>query len=271
MPAEPPGAEPAPRADDPPAQARIGEAHIGLSVVVPVLNEADNVLPLLDEIEAALAGRDDWEAVFVDDGSADGTAEVLRPRLGARVRLLRHGERRGQSAAIRTGVRAARGAWIATLDGDGQNDPADIPALLDRRDREPARTTLVAGLRARRNDTLSKRVASRIANGVRDAILRDGCPDTGCGLKLFRRDAFLDLPHFGAVHRFLPALFQAQGHGVAYVPVGHRPRRAGASKYGNLKRGLVGAVDLLGVFWLQRRAARPTSVREDAPTGRPPA
>jgi dolichol-phosphate mannosyltransferase len=245
-PAPPPAADPAP----------------ALSVVVPVLNEAENVIPLLDEIEGALAARGGFEVLFVDDGSTDGTAAALAPRLCDRVRLVRHAERRGQSAAVRTGVRNARGAWIATLDGDGQNDPADIPALLDRRD---AGLSLVAGLRRVRNDSLSKRLASRLANGVRDAILRDGCRDSGCGLKLFRRDAFLDLPAFVALHRFLPALFQSQGHGVAYVDVGHRPRRAGTSKYGNLRRALVGILDLAGVFWLQRRAVRPTAITEDRP------
>ncbi|HZH26233.1 MAG TPA: glycosyltransferase family 2 protein [Azospirillaceae bacterium] len=237
---------------------------VSLSVVIPVLNEAENVVPLLNEIAAALSDRSDWEVLFVDDGSTDGTAAALQPRLGARVRLVRHAERRGQSTAIRTGVRAARGTWIATLDGDGQNDPADIPALWARTlEGGGTGLAMVAGLRRKRNDSLSKRLASRLANGIRNAILHDGCRDTGCGLKLFRRDAFLDLPFFSAVHRFLPALFLAQGHTVAYVEVNHRPRRAGTSKYGNLGRALVGVVDLMGVYWLQRRGGRPATPREE--------
>jgi dolichol-phosphate mannosyltransferase len=244
--------------DAPPTAA----AALAVSVVVPVLNEAENVIPLLDEIEAALAARGPFEVLFIDDGSTDGTVAALAPRLSDRVRLVRHADRRGQSAAVRTGVRHARAAWIATLDGDGQNDPADIPSLLDRRE---ASVALVAGLRKVRNDSLSKRIASRLANKVRDAILRDGCRDSGCGLKLFRRDAFLDLPAFVALHRFLPALFLSQGHAVAYVDVGHRPRRAGISKYGNLRRALVGVIDLAGVFWLQRRSVRPTPISEEDP------
>ncbi len=241
---------------------------IRLSIVIPVFNEADNVLPLLDEVAAmvAAAGLAPAELVFVDDASSDATAERVLSRLGLRdglmVRLVRHGRRSGQSAAVRTGVKAAAGAWVATLDGDGQNDPADIPKLLAMAEgggvTGPA---LVGGVRARRRDTLSKRLASRFANGLRQALLQDGAVDTGCGLKLFRREAFLELPFFGAMHRFLPALFHIHGHAVAYVAVHHRPRREGVSKYGNLKRALVGVVDLLGVFWLKCRTPAPPQIR----------
>lgn len=232
-----------------------------LSVVIPVLNEADNVLPLLAEVELALDGRVSFEVVFVDDGSTDGTSERLEAaRQQGRVRVVRHAERCGQSAAVRSGVVHARGLWIATLDGDGQNDPADIPVLVaavsGTSGRKPA---LVGGLRARRQDTWSKRAASRFANAIRQAFLKDGCTDSGCGLKLFRRDAFLDLPFFGALHRFLPALFRAHGHAVAYVPVGHRPRQRGSSKYTNFRRGMIGVIDLLGVYWLMRRTRLTTA------------
>lgn len=227
-----------------------------LSVVVPVFNEADNVGPLLAEIEAALSGRFDFEVIFVDDASDDDTAARLAPAVAAgRLRLLRHAVRCGQSAAVRTGVKAARREWVATLDGDGQNDPADIPRLVAAVLEAPAdaRPALAGGLRLTRRDTLSKRLASRFANAARQAFLDDGCVDSGCGAKLFRRDAFLDLPYFGAIHRFLPALFRAHGHKTVFVPVNHRPRARGASKYTNLRRGLIGVVDLLGVFWLKKR------------------
>jgi dolichol-phosphate mannosyltransferase len=246
---------------------------VRLSIVIPVFNEADNVLPLLDEVAAAMAGFGPAEVVFVDDGSDDATVDRLRTRLrtapseqvggaGHRlaVRLVRHLRRSGQSAAVRTGVRAAAGTWIATLDGDGQNDPADISGLLAVA--EAGGPALVGGVRVRRQDTLSKRLASRFANGLRQALLRDGAVDTGCGLKLFRREAFLELPFFGAMHRFLPALFLMYGHQVAYVTVNHRPRRQGVSKYGNLRRALVGLIDLLGVFWLKCRTPAPTPLAE---------
>lgn len=228
---------------------------VRLSVVVPVFNEADNVLPLLEEIERALAPMGAFEVIYVDDGSSDDTLARLGPVVAAgRLRVLRHVRRSGQSAAVRTGVKAARGEWIATLDGDGQNDPADIPnlfALVAKGGSDAP--ILVGGLRKKRQDTLSKRLASKFANAVRQSFLQDGCTDSGCGLKLFRRDAFLDLPFFGAMHRFLPALFRAHGHPVAYVPVNHRPRERGVSKYTNWRRGLIGVVDLLGVYWLKRR------------------
>lgn len=225
-----------------------------LSVVVPVFNEAENVIPLLDEIERALTPIGPFEVVFVDDCSTDDTAARIAGAVtaGRPVRLLRHHTRSGQSTAVRTGVKVARAPWIATLDGDGQNDPADIPALFART-QSAGHPLLVGGVRAKRRDTASKRVASRLANAVRQAMLQDGCPDSGCGIKVFSRDAFLDLPSFNAMHRFLPALFTAHGHPVAYLPVNHRPRTRGVSKYTNWQRALVGVSDLLGVWWLKRR------------------
>ena len=228
-----------------------------VAVVVPVLNEAENIRPLIDEIAAALLDQGPYEIVFVDDGSSDATQERLsEAALQMRqLRCVRHPRRAGQSAAIVSGVKAARGSIIVTLDGDGQNDPADIPKLLDviRRDSDPVRL-LVTGLRAKRRDTWVKRVSSRVANGVRSRLLKDATPDTGCGLKVFMREAFLDMPRFDHMHRFLPALMVRQGGRVVSVPVHHRPRQRGQSNYGTLDRLWVGLVDLAGVMWLQRRA-----------------
>jgi dolichol-phosphate mannosyltransferase len=224
-----------------------------ISVVVPVKNEAPNIPTLVAEIRAALAGVA-HEIIYVDDGSDDGSIDVLRADGGLTV--LRHRQSCGQSAAIVTGVRAARGVWIATLDGDGQNDPADIPALLARAQAEPG-IALVAGHRTRRRDTAVKRFSSRAANALRAFLLGDATPDTGCGLKVFRREVFLQLPIFDHMHRFLPALFIRAGGRVVSVPVNHRPRTRGVSKYGTLDRALVGVVDLAGVAWLQRRGRRP--------------
>ncbi|HTU67321.1 MAG TPA: glycosyltransferase family 2 protein [Steroidobacteraceae bacterium] len=239
---------------------------IELSVVVPVCNEAENVEPLAREIEAALGGRA-YEMIFVDDGSTDATAANLQ-RLKASLpalRVLRHSFRSGQSAAVATGVRAARGAWIATLDGDGQNDPADIPKLIAARDLPENRgVQLFMGNRsASRKDTAYRRLQSRIANGVRSGLLGDGTPDTGCGIKIFLRETFLELPRFDHMHRFLPALFQRQGSRVISVPVSHRERTRGQSKYGMLNRLWVGIVDILGVMWLRRRYKSGLLVRED--------
>ena len=227
-----------------------------LSVVVPVFNEQDNVGPLLREILAALRGRVEFEAIFVDDNSRDGTLAVLQALKAEapELRVLRHERQSGQSTAIRTGVKAARGAWIATLDGDGQNDPADIPKLLAQRESAPPQVKLFAGWRVNRRDSGSKRWASKWANAIRARMLRDDTPDTGCGIKLFERGAFLDLPYFDHMHRYLPALMQRAGWRTVSVPVNHRPRSAGVSKYNNLNRALVGIRDLRGVAWLIARS-----------------
>ncbi|HUD41369.1 MAG TPA: glycosyltransferase family 2 protein [Dokdonella sp.] len=234
-----------------------------LSVVVPVHNERDNVLPLIAEILAALRGVCDFEIVYVDDMSRDDTLAILSGAKAAtpQLRVVRHLAQSGQSTAIRTGVKAARGEWIATLDGDGQNDPADIPKLLALRDGAPAEVKLFAGWRVHRQDSGSKRYASRIANAIRRRLLHDDTPDTGCGIKLFERAAFLDLPYFDHMHRYLPALMQRAGWQVRSVPVNHRARGAGTSKYNNLNRALVGIADLRGVAWLIRRSRR-TPVEE---------
>jgi dolichol-phosphate mannosyltransferase len=226
-----------------------------LSVVVPVRNEAENIAPLVAEIRAALAGQA-FEIVYVDDGSTDGTPAALSACAGADLVVRRHRASCGQSAAIVSGVQAARGTWIATLDGDGQNDPADIPRLLARAIETGGRA-LIAGHRVNRKDSSKKRWASRCANGIRARLLRDDTPDTGCGLKVFARDAFMALPHFDHMHRYLPALFLRAGLRVESVPVNHRPRLRGASNYGVWDRALVGIVDLFGVMWLQRRGRRP--------------
>jgi len=239
-----------------------GGAAPVISVVVPVKDEAGNVGPLAREIAAALRGEP-HEILFVDDGSSDGTAQALAalktdlPQL----RVLRHGRNLGQSRGIRTGVQAARGEIIVTLDGDGQNDPADIPMLLTRLRTEPE-LTMVSGVRVKRQDSASRRLASRLGNGFRSAMLGDGATDTGCGLKAFRRQAFLDLPYFDHLHRFLIAMIQREGGKVAYVAVNHRPRLTGASKYTNFGRLLVSVQDLLGVRWLQRRHRGPADIRE---------
>jgi dolichol-phosphate mannosyltransferase len=231
-----------------------------ISIVIPVHNEAENIAPLVSEITAALDSEVRYEIIYVDDGSSDGSVGEIR-RLAAEhptLRLLRHLRCCGQSAALSTGVRAARGTWIATLDGDGQNDPADLRQLWRIACTAPAEPPmLIAGHRERRHDNWSRRAASRIANRVRSRILGDATPDTGCGLKLFPRALFLDLPPFDHMHRFLPALVLRAGGTVRSVPVNHRPRRSGASKYGILDRLGVGIVDLFGVAWLQRRAIRP--------------
>jgi len=229
-----------------------------LSVVVPVFNERDNIPPLLAEIAAALRGRADFEIVYVDDASKDDSLAVLTQAKAQypELRVIKHLAQSGQSTAIRNGVKAARGEWIATLDGDGQNDPGDIPKLLAMRAESPDAIKLFAGWRVDRKDTASKRFGSRFANGLRRRLLRDDTPDTGCGIKLFERAAFLDLPYFDHMHRYLPALMQRAGWQVKSVPVNHRPRGAGTSKYNNLGRALVGIADLRGVSWLIRRSKR---------------
>ena len=239
---------------------------VEISVVVPVCNEAENVEPLAREIDAALAGRS-YEMIFIDDGSTDATAANLMKLKSAlpALRVLRHSFRSGQSAAVASGVRAARAPWVATLDGDGQNDPADIPKLIAARDSSAGRgVQLFMGNRtASRKDTAYRRLQSRIANGVRSGLLGDGTPDTGCGIKLFSRDVFMDLPRFDHMHRFLPALFQRHGARVISVPVSHRQRTRGTSKYGMLNRLWVGIIDIVGVMWLRRRYKSGLLVRED--------
>jgi dolichol-phosphate mannosyltransferase len=237
-----------------------------ISVVVPVHNESANVSPLLSQIEAALAGTP-FEAVFVDDCSSDDTLAVLEAQAATRpwLTVMAHRHNCGQSAALLTGVRAAAGPLVATLDGDGQNDPADIPALAARwqalRDAAPATPVLIAGWRKRRQDTPLRRWSSKVANGVRARLLGDATPDTGCGLKVFAREAFLALPWFDHMHRFLPALVRRAGGRVESVPVAHRHRTQGQSHYGVHNRLWVGLVDLLGVMWLQRRARVPVAER----------
>jgi dolichol-phosphate mannosyltransferase len=238
-----------------------------VSVVVPVCNEDENVLPLAREIHAALAGRYSFEQIFVDDGSTDGTAAAVlaaRAQDMPEIRLLRHVQRSGQSAAVATGVRHARGRWIATLDGDGQNDPADFPRLLEALIHPTSpRLKLVMGNRTTRRDTWLRRVSSRVANGVRGWILKDGTPDTGCGIKAFERDVFMHMPRFRNMHRFMPALFQREGYEVVSLPVNHRERLRGQSKYGLNNRLWVGIVDLFGLSWLIRRASPRVGIHEE--------
>jgi len=239
-----------------------------VSVVIPVCNEQDNVLPLAREIHRALEGRYRFETIFVDDGSTDGTAQAVRDAQASgmpEVRLIRHSVRSGQSAAVATGVREARAPWIATLDGDGQNDPADLPNLLEAvlHGASP-RLRLVMGNRTTRRDTWLRRLSSRVANGVRGGLLKDGTPDTGCGIKVFDRAVFMDMPRFNHMHRFMPALFQREGYEVISVPVNHRERTQGKSKYGLHNRLWVGIVDLFGVMWLIRRASPRIRSDEDA-------
>lgn len=233
-------------------------------MVIPAHNEAENVGPLLREIGAALGtgGAPEYEVVLVDDGSADATSARAQEAAGEvrHLVVVRHASPKGQSFAIVTGVRAARGRWIATMDGDGQNDAADIPRLMAARDAAAPRPDggplLLAGYRKARRDSWLKRVSSRIANGVRGRMLGDYTPDTGCGLKLFEREAFLAIPQFDHMHRFLPALFLRAGGRVMSVEVGHRPRTRGRSHYGLFNRLWVGIVDMLGVLWLMRRRER---------------
>ena len=230
------------------------------SVVVPVRNEADNISPLIAELKTVMTALQPYEIVIVDDGSDDATPEVLRDQARAcsELRVIRHRSSAGQSAAITTGVNEARAGIIITLDGDGQNDPADIPALLDRfREADNPDLLLVTGERQKRWDSLLKRLSSRVANAVRGTLLGDHTPDTGCGLKVFSRPAYLAMPGFDHMHRFLPALMLCQGGHVLSVPVNHRARQHGATKYGVFDRLGVGIVDLFGVMWLQRRPGTP--------------
>lgn len=235
-----------------------------LSLVIPVFNEQDNLQPLLDEVCRVLDGRFDYEVIFVDDGSTDGTAERLKAlRAGCpQLRVLHHAKNTGQSAALLSGLLAARAPWVATLDGDGQNDPADIPALYAAAQADE-HLWMVCGWRQQRRDSWLKRLSSRIANTVRATLLGDATPDTGCGLKLMRREACLQLPRFDHMHRFLPALVLRAGGEVCSLPVNHRRRERGVSKYGLHNRLWVGIVDLFGVMWLRRRPLHPEAREED--------
>lgn len=232
-----------------------------ISVVVPVKNEQDNVASLIAEIDAALS-KVKHEIIYVNDGSTDATLSTLKQlqKKYKQLRVISHQQSCGQSTAVRTGVKFARYDWVATLDGDGQNNPADIPKLIDA---VSEGVELVGGnRRLSRRDTFIKRISSVIANTVRSAMLRDDTPDTGCGLKLFQREAFLDLPYFDHMHRFLPALIKRRGGKIVSVHVQHRNREHGKSNYGTIDRLIVGIVDLFGVAWLQRRAKLPRASEE---------
>jgi dolichol-phosphate mannosyltransferase len=236
-----------------------------VSVIVPVRNEADNIAPLVGEIAGALSGHWAFEVVYVNDGSTDGTDAELTRLMAVHpwLRRVRHRQSCGQSAAVRSGVAAARGALIATIDGDRQNDPAFIPALLRALEAGSPRVALIAGQRVGRKASGFKKFQSRVANAVRGAVLRDGTRDTGCGLKAFRRDVFLRLPYFDGLHRFLPALVKREGFDIGYVDVVDRPRGAGVSNYGMWDRLWVGILDLAGVWWLVRRRKRVPEIVED--------
>jgi dolichol-phosphate mannosyltransferase len=239
-----------------------------LSVVVPVRNEVGNVGPLLADIEAACATLGAFEVVFVNDGSSDGTPSALADLAASRpwLRIVSHAQSCGQSAAVRSGVRHARSAVVATLDGDGQNDPAFLPAMLEALENAGMQAGLVQGQRVGRKDTGFKKLQSRIANGVRGRLLKDGTRDAGCGLKCFRREAYLALPYFDALHRFMPALMVREGYAVVHVDVRDRPRLTGVSNYGFFDRLWVGILDLVGVWWLIRRRKRvPQIVTEAQP------
>ena len=236
-------------------------AAIAVSIVVPVRNEAENIAPVIAEIAAALDGRWNYEIIYVNDGSTDATPERLVSAMKScpNLRQIRHAASSGQSAAVRSGVRVAHGAIVATLDGDGQNNPAFLPALISAIEQGGERTGLAAGQRVGRKDTGFKKMQSRIANSVRNAILHDGTRDTGCGLKAFRREVFLALPYFDGLHRFLPALVRREGYDIVYVDVIDRPRHSGVSNYGFFDRLWIGIMDLAGVWWLIRRK-KPTPV-----------
>jgi dolichol-phosphate mannosyltransferase len=232
---------------------------VDLTIVIPVFNEVECIRPLLDEIGVCFVAETGYEVIVVDDGSIDGTAAVLQAARQSHpaLRILHHRECYGQSAAIASGVKAASTQWIATLDGDGQNDPADLLKLYRVMDESADDVHLVAGYRKQRKDDWLKRMASRLANSVRDAVLHDNSPDSACGVRIFARTTFLGLPQFDHMHRFLPALVQRQGGKVLSVEVNHRKRLRGQSKYGIHNRLWVGMIDLLGVRWLQRRGTQP--------------
>jgi len=234
-----------------------------ISVVIPVFDEEGAAPTLAREVATAFAGRS-FELIFVDDASRDGTRAALQALKAEipQLRLLAHAKNAGQSRAIRSGVLAARGAVVVTLDGDGQNDPADGPTLVDALLAGPPELALVGGERVKRQDNFGKRIASRLGNGVRKRLLKDTANDTGCGLKAFRREAFIRLPYFDHIHRYLPALMQREGYRTEFRAVNHRHRRTGRSKYTNLGRLWASLSDLAGVIWLQSRARQPGAVEE---------
>lgn len=238
-----------------------------VSVLIPAKNEAGNLLPLLEEVRTALA-NERFEVIVVDDGSTDSSAAELRALQAsgyAQLRVLSHARSLGQSTSVYHAAEAARGHWLATLDGDGQNDPADLPKMLDLvrgSEGKPGGVKLVAGHRVNRRDTASKRWASRWANKLRASLLQDQTPDTGCGIKLIEREAFLRLPYFDHMHRFIPALIRRHNGRMLVHPVNHRERGAGVSNYGNLDRALVGVLDLFGVWWLIRRTRLDVNAQE---------
>lgn len=235
-----------------------------LSVVIPAFNEEGNIGRLIEETFAVVPGSVLGEVIVIDDCSDDGTRAEIKGLFATHpnLRYIRHGQRAGQSAALRAGVLAARFPAIATMDGDGQNDPNDIMRLLGRLGAPGLEPALVGGLRASRKDKGSRKIASRFANWLRDKVLDDGCPDTGCGLKVYRRDAYLELPFFTSMHRYLPAFFTTYGHDVVYEAVNDRPRLSGVSKYTNLGRALIGLYDLVGVSWLRKRTQIPPLVED---------
>jgi len=253
--------------DETPDEVRRSDTGmLPLSIVVAVLDEAENIRPVCTEMATAFTDLPPHEVVFVDDGSTDGTLAALQAARDVlpQLRIVSHDRRCGKSAALRTGIEAARGTWIATIDGDGQDDPAEIaPMLALALEAGPVQPgPLVVGVRLKRNDNLSRRFATRFANGLRRRLLNDGCPDTGAPMKLFRRADFLRLPQFEGVHRFLPALFQHYGSALICYPVRHRVRLHGSSKYTNLNRAVVGVRDMMGVIWLQSRTKVPGRLDE---------
>jgi dolichol-phosphate mannosyltransferase len=239
---------------------------MSVAVVIPALNEEGNIGRLIEETFQAIPPDALKEVIVIDDGSSDGTGIEIKTLLPAypKLRYIRHKDRCGQSAAVQTGVLATKCAVIATMDGDGQNDPADIPHLLQRLGAPgTSGPAFAGGVRTKRRAKGSRRFASRIGNSVRQAILRDNCPDSGCGIKVFWREAYLRLPFFTSMHRFNPALFLIYGHKVEYHPVNDRPRLAGKSNYTNFNRALLGIYDMIGIVWLRRRTRVP-HIEEDS-------
>ncbi len=234
-----------------------------VSIIIPMKNETENVEALVTEIAQACAALGDFEIIIIDDGSTDDTAQKVKnlQQTHANLRLLQHANSGGQSSGVHSGVLAAKGAVVCTLDGDGQNPPSELPKLFTPLlNDQTGKLGLVAGQRVDRQDTASKKIASKLANGLRARILKDGTRDTGCGLKGFRKEAFLRLPYFDHMHRYLPALFKRDGWDIALVDVSHRERQGGASKYNNFQRALVGVYDLIGVAWLIRRRKKAAPV-----------